>query len=153
VLDAQYDGVAQSRRRVFGVFARGDIGVERCAEILLIREGMRRNPPPSRAAGKGVAGSLTGGTGGGSSHGKKSGTDREGFLVAIGSGAMVRRLTPLECLRLMSFPDTWFDGLGFSDSTKYKMCGNAVVVNTVEWIGKRIAECQNPFLKGIDDGG
>jgi C-5 cytosine-specific DNA methylase len=53
-------------------------------------------------------------------------------------GMQVRRLTPTECLRLMGFPDDWFDGLGFSDSQKYKMCGNAVVRNVAEWLGHRI---------------
>ena len=79
--DAQYFGVAQRRRRVFGVFSRLDSGAERCAEILSLREGVRGHPAPSREAGEGVAGTLTGGASGGSSHGKKSGTDREGFLI------------------------------------------------------------------------
>jgi len=53
----------------------------------------------------------------------------------------VRRLTPTECLRLMGFPDDWFDGLGFSDSTKYRMCGNAVVVNVAQWTWIRSPFC------------
>jgi DNA (cytosine-5)-methyltransferase 1 len=50
----------------------------------------------------------------------------------------VRQLTPTECLRLMSWPDNHFDGLGFADSTKYKACGNGVVANVSEWIGRRV---------------
>jgi DNA (cytosine-5)-methyltransferase 1 len=50
----------------------------------------------------------------------------------------IRRLTPTETLRLQGFPDDWFDGLGLSDSAKYRMTGNAVTVNVVEWIGKRL---------------
>ncbi len=57
----------------------------------------------------------------------------------IASRSAVRRLTPLECLRLQGFPDDWFDGLGFSDSVKYRMCGNAVAVPCVEWIFKRLS--------------
>lgn len=53
----------------------------------------------------------------------------------------VRRLMPVECLRLQGFPDDWLDGLELSDSAKYKMCGNAVCVNVAEWIGRRIVEC------------
>jgi len=57
-LDAQYFGLAQRRRRVFGVFARRDIGAERCAEILSLGEGVRGHSAPRREAGEGVAGAL-----------------------------------------------------------------------------------------------
>lgn len=52
----------------------------------------------------------------------------------------VRRLTPLECCRLMGWPDTHLDGYGFSDSTKYKVCGNGVVGTVSEWLGRRIVK-------------
>ncbi len=54
---------------------------------------------------------------------------------------MVRRLTPVECLRLQGFPDDWceVDGKPLSDSAIYRMCGNAVTVNVAEWIARRIA--------------
>ena len=51
VLDAQWLGVAQRRRRVFGLFARIDSGAERCAEILSLPESLRGHPPPGRKAG------------------------------------------------------------------------------------------------------
>jgi DNA (cytosine-5)-methyltransferase 1 len=51
----------------------------------------------------------------------------------------VRRLTPLECLRLQGFPDSWLDGLGLSDSAKYQMIGNAFPPPMAEWVGKRIS--------------
>lgn len=50
----------------------------------------------------------------------------------------VRRLTPLECLRLQGFPDDWLDGLGLADSVKYRMAGNAVAVPVVSWIASRM---------------
>ena len=57
----------------------------------------------------------------------------------------IRRLTPIECERLQGFPDNWtqygnFDGeiKEISDSQRYKMCGNAVTVDVVEAIGKRL---------------
>ena len=53
--DAQYFGVAQRRRRIFGVFARADIGAARCAEVLSLAEGLRRHPAPSQKAGEGIA--------------------------------------------------------------------------------------------------
>ena len=48
----------------------------------------------------------------------------------------VRRLTPTECERLQGFPDGWTDTQ--SDTQRYKQMGNAVTVNVIEWLGKRI---------------
>lgn len=59
-LDARYFGLAQRRRRIFGLFTRLDSGAEHCAEILSLAEGLRGHPAPSREAGQGVAGSLGG---------------------------------------------------------------------------------------------
>jgi len=56
VLDAQYFGVAQRRRRVFIVASLGD-GC--AAEILFEREGVRWNPPARRKAGEGIANAIT----------------------------------------------------------------------------------------------
>jgi site-specific DNA-cytosine methylase len=53
--DAQYFGLAQRRRRIIGVFARGDFGAECCTEILSIAEGMRWHSAPRREKGKAVA--------------------------------------------------------------------------------------------------
>lgn len=50
----------------------------------------------------------------------------------------VRRLTPLECERLQGFPDGWTEG--FSDSTRYKMLGNAVCERCSRWLALRIAK-------------
>lgn len=58
----------------------------------------------------------------------------EGIVQPIGDG--VRRLTPLECERLMGFPDGWTEGQ--ADSHRYKQLGNAVVVPVAEWIGHRL---------------
>lgn len=57
----------------------------------------------------------------------------------------IRRLTPRECWRLQGFPDEMFDraaATGLPDTQLYKQAGNAVTVNVVEWIGKRIAELE-----------
>jgi DNA (cytosine-5)-methyltransferase 1 len=59
VLDAQWFGVAQRRRRVFLV---ADFGAERAAEILSVPEGGPWDSPPSREAGARAAASLTAGT-------------------------------------------------------------------------------------------
>lgn len=59
-LDAQHFGLAQRRRRVFGVFARRDIGAARCAQILALQDRLHRHPTPSREARQDVAGTLGG---------------------------------------------------------------------------------------------
>jgi len=53
-----------------------------------------------------------------------------------GNGYGVRRLTPVECERLQSFPDGWTEPAG-SDAARYKAMGNAVTVNVVEWVLRR----------------
>ena len=57
----------------------------------------------------------------------------------------LRRLTPIECERLQGFPDDWtkfgdFDGdiREISDTQRYKQCGNAVTVDVVQTIFKKI---------------
>ena len=56
ILDAQYFGLAQRRRRVF-VVACPRVVADPC-EILFEREGVQRHSAPSREAGKGPAGTL-----------------------------------------------------------------------------------------------
>ena len=67
VLDAQWFGVAQRRRRVFVVGCLGN--AECAAKVLFESESVCRNPAPSREARKGVAGNVadclrSGGAGG-----------------------------------------------------------------------------------------
>ena len=64
----------------------------------------------------------------------------------IVEGSRIRRLTPTECCRLMSWPDDWnkwgIDSKGnkveISDSQRYKQCGNGVVSNVVEIIVREL---------------
>lgn len=58
VLDAQYFGVAQRRRRVFVVASLGGWGC--AAAVLFERESLLWHPAPSRKAGKGTAGYTKG---------------------------------------------------------------------------------------------
>ena len=54
----------------------------------------------------------------------------------IGNGMKIRRLTPTECERLQGFPDGWTEGL--SDTQRYKTLGNAVTVNVIKEIAKKL---------------
>ena len=60
VIDAQYFGVAQRRRRVFVIY---DPRGERAGEILVERASLRGDSPPRRTTGQGVAGTPGGGAG------------------------------------------------------------------------------------------
>ena len=46
----------------------------------------------------------------------------------------VRKLTPIECERLQGFKDDWTKGV--SDTQRYKMLGNAVTTNVIEYIAR-----------------
>jgi DNA (cytosine-5)-methyltransferase 1 len=71
--------------------------------------------------------------------------DRHGIAVGTPPRYRIRKLTPRECFRLQGFPDSEFDKLvaaGISNSQLYKMAGNAVTVNVIDAIGRRLL----PFL-------
>lgn len=256
VLDARYFGVPQRRRRVFGLFARGHLGAERCREILAVGTGVSGDSPKGGEAREDFADSLEaslGRRGGQPSCGSRvghlispsvtakwakgsggpagdecqnliahsltangfdaseDGTGRGTPIVPVafnwnmtnasesnsvcptiraqkgcGSGmpaiafqergrpggreleiggdvayaltapkdggrsqernvltqTAVRRLTPRECERLMGWPDDhtrWDDeGKELKDGPRYRLCGNGVVANVAEWIGKRL---------------
>lgn len=62
---------------------------------------------------------------------------------AILKDMRIRRLTPIEAERLMGLEDNWtakgiIDGkeVDISDTQRYKMCGNGVVVNVVDYVYK-----------------
>ena len=66
-------------------------------------------------------------------------------VMGVVTKRTVRRLTPLECERLMGFPDNYtrisWNGKSEEDcpdSHRYKACGNSMCVNCMEWIGRRI---------------
>ena len=68
-------------------------------------------------------------------------TTTQAAVVDIdGEGLRVRKLTPRECFRLQGFPDEYFDRAAevCSDSQLYKQAGNAVTVNVVYEIAKRL---------------
>lgn len=55
-------------------------------------------------------------------------------LLIDNDNDLIRKLTPLECERLMGFPDDWTKWQ--NDVQRYKMLGNAVIPQIVEMIGR-----------------
>ncbi len=60
------------------------------------------------------------------------------------NNSRIRRLTPVECESLQSFPKNWtkygHDGSEISDTQRYKMLGNAVSTNVIKVIGEKIKQ-------------
>ncbi len=70
---------------------------------------------------------------------------QEGYVEALHSTQptmAVRRLTPLECERLMGWPDDHTrykaDGTEQADTHRYKQCGNGVASPVAKWIAQHI---------------
>lgn len=68
-----------------------------------------------------------------------------GNLPIVRGAFTVRRLLPVECERLMCFPDNWTripwrgkQEEQCPDGPRYKACGNSMCVNVMRWIGMRI---------------
>jgi site-specific DNA-cytosine methylase len=69
-------------------------------------------------------------------------------VVAPIQKTIVRRLSPLECERLMGWDDFHTlhraDGKTNSDTTRYRMCGNGVASPVAQWIAEQIRPLINP---------
>jgi DNA (cytosine-5)-methyltransferase 1 len=188
VLNSEYFGLAQRRRRVFVVGHRGD---GRAAEVLFEPEAMPGNVGTGETPRADFAQVARGGVkfpvwwdGGyksdtlttrihdqfmpdigtfgavlafGHSGGEtvKINDKANAITTETGSGTTamiqgvvdrlgIRRLTPLECERLMGFEPGWTDG--FKDGARYKMLGNAVCPPVALWIARRIVD----ITKGLD---
>ena len=164
VLDAQWFGVAQRRRRVFVVAHARDW--RRAAAVLFERESLCGNPPTRGKTWEGVArstaSSLTSSGRGVERCGESRGQD-DVVTVAFhptqdpisssstGGGAYdrgvmtamaVRRLTPRECERLQGFPDDYtlveYRKKPAADGPRYRALGNSMAVPVMRWIGERI---------------
>ena len=166
VLDARWWGVAQRRRRVF-VVSGPATHIRRGLAVLLESESICRDSRPSSTPGQDVAGTLGGGSGSrgwapdtdrmtfvpvsppvsfGWQNAPAQGDDvvidgtaslRTGTTPGVLHDLAVRRLTPVECERLMGWPDGHTIG---ADSHRYRQCGNGVVAPVAEWIGRRLME-------------
>jgi DNA (cytosine-5)-methyltransferase 1 len=153
VLDAQYFGVAQRRRRVFVV---GCLGDWRCAAAVLFeRESMSGNPAPIRekkeiasdcvqgriASGKPVFGTLMANAGTKLWLGNQEAFSGDYHILQKG---FARRLMPRECERLQGFPEDYtliqYKNKPSPDGLRYKAMGNSMAVPVMRWIGSRIEE-------------
>ncbi|MBD2797201.1 DNA cytosine methyltransferase [Xenorhabdus sp. 18] len=162
ILDAQYFGVAQRRRRVF-VVASARNGF--CpATVLFEPDSLCRHPEPRGTAGETTpahAGSraVIGSYGelniyrllsfGGYRTDDISSTlrsrDCKSTTDLVATHNAVRRLTPVECERLQGFSDNHtqipWNGKAATDCPdghRYRAIGNSMAVPVMAWIGKRI---------------
>jgi len=56
----------------------------------------------------------------------------------VAQNGLVRRLSPLECERLMGFPDGYTDIPGSRRTSRYQATGNSWAIPVVRWIGERL---------------
>lgn len=135
VLDALFFGVPQRRRRVFLVSVFDSGFAEKCSgEILPVQESHQghrvKNQYFTFYSTQGKQDKFT----------KNFATTLKAVSAVCvgGSGVRPRKLTPVECERLMSWPDGWTAGQ--ADTHRYRQCGNGVVSNVAEWVGRRLLE-------------
>ena len=156
VLDAQYWGVPQRRKRIFLV---ADFAADgRCAgEILFESEGVCGGPATGTGTGEEIArgaedcariavydmthadevmcpvfGDIV------PTLNARMGTGGNQVPVVLTEGK-VRRLTPTECERLQGLPDGYTEG--GSDTARYKALGNGMAQPCADYVIRRIVEC------------
>lgn len=142
VLDAQHFGVPQRRRRVFLVGYLGDW--RPAAAVLLESESLRRHPAPSRNAWQNIAPTLTRRAGDSNDRDASTLVSQQG--AGLLQGSAVRRLTPLECERLMGYPANWTRWGTYknghtkriADGPRYQMCGNGWATPVANWVAERV---------------
>jgi DNA (cytosine-5)-methyltransferase 1 len=133
ILDAQYFGLAQRRRRVF-VVASARRGFDP-VEVLFEQEGPRRDSPPGREKKPALHPTLTA-TGGGALD------DREAYILEREG---IRRTSPIEWERCQGFTDNYTsvpwrhaNASSCPDGPRYKALGNSMAVPVIKWLGGRL---------------
>ena len=151
VFDSQYWGVPQSRKRIFLV---ADFRGQSAGQILFEQSSQTRNIEKSQTIkekiisnnaesirttgeGKHITSTLF------ASYGTKWNGNNGAYTgshFVLEKDGRLRRFTPLECERLMGFPDNWTEG--FKDTVRYRMLGNSVAIPCVKWIINQIVTSQ-----------
>ena len=152
VLDAQFFGVAQRRRRVFVVGHAGGLW-QRAAAVLFEPESLRGDPAPRREAGEGSAPALAARTRGGGGLGTDF--DLDGGLIARSLNAHASRSdAETETMIPFAFCNTGGDtALGMSLNgvppltSRHGDPGNVVIAHAVRRLTPR--ECER--LQGFPD--
>ncbi|MCL2223840.1 MAG: DNA cytosine methyltransferase [Defluviitaleaceae bacterium] len=72
-----------------------------------------------------------------------------GSLFVVQDGR-IRRFSPLECERLMGFPDNYTDLAGAKKTQRYQAIGNSWAVPVVRWIGERLLQCNTKTIAQND---
>ena len=157
VLDAQYFGVPQRRRRVF-VVGHIDNRTDLAAKVLFERQRYSSNFSIYKKTEKTeIVGTLCTHIGAEHLYNNQIVIERgigNSNETLIKKGIKLRRFTPLECERLQGFPDGWtqiaYRGKPAEhcpDSLRYKAIGNSMAVPVMRWIGERIKRVEK-MMKG-----
>ena len=128
-------GKVVSSEGIYPTVKQGKRGGAAGLPPIAIIHNMQPTSPNRTSADRGGSGHLT----------KTDGTTYTidtGNTNAVQLDNQIRRLTPRECERLMSWPDDWTrwgtdekgNKIEISDTQRYKMAGNGVVSNVVKWL-------------------
>jgi len=149
VLDAQYFGVPQRRRRVFVVGCFRDW--RSAAEVLFEPQSLSGFITPEQKSGqdstKPPAPRLTTYTmtnNWSTFLNNISCTLTVSAKVFVATGGIIRKLTPIEYERLQGFPDNYtLISENTPDAPRCAALGNSMAVPVMRWIGKRIQMVEN----------
>ena len=153
VLDAKYFGLPQQRRRLYVLAGDTDFHPENvlfekhqgklaeypCAELVFSKDGHKFE------VFREYTDCLY------SAYGTKwngNAAANNGSLFVV-QDDRIRRLSPLECERLMGFPDRYTDLPCAKKTNRYQATGNSWAVPVVRWIGKKLMEHSNDITSVV----
>jgi DNA (cytosine-5)-methyltransferase 1 len=143
VLDAKYFGLAQQRRRLYVVAGGKDFFPEQVLfESHATTEINATNQSPLKFKKQGhsieVFRSYTDCLY--SAYGTKWNGNAAAYngSLFVAQNGRLRRFTPLECERLMGFPDGYTQIPGAKPTNRYQGVGNSWAVPVIKWLGERI---------------